>query len=71
MRLHETAVPGEYLVQSYLLIHRNRGDAHHFDIFSARRDDILRQTPTGWLLAKRTILVDQASLGLANLALFI
>jgi 3-phenylpropionate/cinnamic acid dioxygenase small subunit len=70
LRLHETAVPGEYLAQSYLLIHRNRGDSHQFDIFSGRRDDILRRTDAGWRVAKRTILADQAALGLANLAIF-
>ena len=71
LRLHETDVPGEYLAQNYLLIQRSRGDAHQFDTFSARRDDILRRTDKGWQLAKRTVLVDQAVLGLANLAIFI
>jgi 3-phenylpropionate/cinnamic acid dioxygenase small subunit len=71
LRLHETAVAGEYLAQSYLLLHRSRGDAHQFDTFSARRDDILRKTDAGWKLAKRIVLVDQAVLGLANLALFL
>lgn len=71
LRLHETDVPGEYLAQSYLLIQRSRGDAHQFDTFSARRDDILRRTDNGWQLARRKVVVDQAVLGLANLAIFI
>ena len=71
LRLHETGVPGEYLAQSYLLIQRNRGDAHQFDTFSGRRDDIVRRTDQGWQLAKRSVQVDQAVLGLANLAIFI
>jgi 3-phenylpropionate/cinnamic acid dioxygenase small subunit len=71
LRLHETAVPGEYLAQSYLLIVRNRGDAQQFDIFAARRDDVLHRTEPGWQLTKRTVLVDQSVLGMANLAIFI
>jgi hypothetical protein len=38
LRLHETRAPGEYLAQSYLLLRRNRGDAHVADTLSARRD---------------------------------
>jgi 3-phenylpropionate/cinnamic acid dioxygenase small subunit len=71
VRVHETAVPGEYLVQSYLLLQRNSGNQHHFATFSARRDDILRRNGTGWLIARRDILVDQAVIGQPNLGFVI
>lgn len=70
MMLYETDVPDQFLARNYLLLHRNQGDARNYDVFSARRDDVLRQIGAGWLLAKRVILVDQAALGLANLAIF-
>jgi 3-phenylpropionate/cinnamic acid dioxygenase small subunit len=71
VRVHETAVPGEYLVQSYLLLNRNSGNQHTFTPFSARRDDILRRHGSGWLIARRNILVDQAVLGQPNLGFVI
>jgi 3-phenylpropionate/cinnamic acid dioxygenase small subunit len=71
LRLYETTNPTEYLAKSYLLIQRSRGDAHQFDTFSARREDVLRQTNKGWQLARRTVYVDQTVLGLANLAIFV
>ena len=71
VRVHETSTPGEYLVQSYILLRRNRGDAYASDSISARRDDLIRHTDGGWKLAQRTILMDQAVLGTPNLAVFL
>ena len=71
VRVHETATPGEYLVQSYLLLQRNAGNQHTFNPFSARRDDILRRHGDGWLIARRDILVDQAVIGQPNLGFVI
>jgi 3-phenylpropionate/cinnamic acid dioxygenase small subunit len=71
LRLFETGKAGEYLAQSVLLLRRARGDAHVAEEFSARRDDVLRRTAAGWKLASRIILMDQAVLGLPNLALFL
>lgn len=71
VRVHETAVPGEYLVQSYLQLQRNIGNQHNFTTFCARRDDILRKSGAGWLIAQRDILLDQAVLGQPNLGFMI
>lgn len=71
VRVHETATAGEYLVQSYLQVQRNIGNQHNFTTFSARRDDILRRNGTGWLIARRDILVDQAVVGQPNLGFVI
>ena len=68
VRVHETAVPGEYLAQSYLLLQRNIGNQHTFSPFSARRDDTLRRHGDSWLIARREILVDQAVIGQPNLS---
>lgn len=71
VRVHETAVPDEYLVQSYLLLQRNSGNQHTFAPFSARRDDILRKNGAGWLIVRRDIVVDQAVIGQPNLGFVI
>ena len=58
-------------VASYLLALRNRSDAPSFQIISAERKDVLRQTNDGLKLVKREILVDQSSLGTDNLGIFL
>lgn len=67
----QTPNPDEFEARSYLLLQRNRGEAATFDTFSARRDDILRRTPDGLRLARRLILLDQATIGMANIAVFL
>lgn len=71
LMLHTTEDPDEFAADTSLLLVRNRGDEPVFDQLSARREDILRRTPQGWRLAQRTILMDQAVLGTANLAIFL
>jgi 3-phenylpropionate/cinnamic acid dioxygenase small subunit len=71
LRLHETAVPNEVYAQSYLLLRRNRGDAHDSVSLSARRDDVLRRSTDGWKLVRRTVWMDQAVLGMPNLSVFL
>ncbi len=62
---------GEVAVRSYLLVYRNRGDVADADLVSAERHDLLVRATDGWRLKKRTIMVDQASLGTKNLAIFL
>ena len=38
---------------------------------SAGREDLLRRTPDGWKLARRTIMVDDAVIRMQNLAIFL
>lgn len=71
VRVYETDVEQEYLVQSYLLLQRNTGNQHTFSPFSARRDDILRREGDSWLIAKRNIIVDQAVIGQPNIGFVI
>jgi 3-phenylpropionate/cinnamic acid dioxygenase small subunit len=62
---------GEVDTSSYLLVLRSRGDSPEFEFISCERRDILRPEGEGFLLAKREIVVDQAMLGVVNLALFL
>jgi 3-phenylpropionate/cinnamic acid dioxygenase small subunit len=67
----ETDQPNEYEVSSYLFLTRNRAEARDYKQLSAERDDRLRWTGSGFLLAKRSILVDQVVLGMPNFAIFL
>ncbi|MGH7899195.1 MAG: 3-phenylpropionate/cinnamic acid dioxygenase subunit beta [Candidatus Binatia bacterium] len=71
VRVHETSAEGEYAVASHLLVLRNRWDLPTYDVLSAARHDVLRRAPDGLRLARRRILVDQATLGTANLSIFL
>ncbi len=62
---------GEVEVRSYLLVYRNRGDVPDADLISGERHDLLVRADDGWRLKKRMIMVDQASLGTRNLAIFL
>ncbi len=67
----ETDTPDEYEVSSYLLLTRNRADARDYKQLSAERNDRLRWNGERFLLARRTILVDQVVLGMPNFAIFL
>lgn len=59
-------------VRSYLLVMRNRLADTNYEMISAMRNDILRPTEDGKLrLLRREILIDQAVLGVVNLAIFL
>jgi 3-phenylpropionate/cinnamic acid dioxygenase small subunit len=68
--IYETEVQGQYLVQSYLFLTRNRGETDTYEFASADREDIIRIDNEAIKLAKRTITIDQARLGMQNLAVF-
>ena len=67
----ETDRPDEYEVSSYLLLMRNRADARDYKQLSAERNDLLRWNGERFLLARRTILLDQVVLGMPNFAIFL
>ncbi|MDR7519559.1 MAG: aromatic-ring-hydroxylating dioxygenase subunit beta [Armatimonadota bacterium] len=61
----------EVEVRSCVLIYRNRGEATDFDLISGERQDVWRRTDGAWRLARRVFIVDQATLGTRNLAIFV
>lgn len=73
VRTFATAKPDELIVDSAVLLYRSRGDVRNPAILSAGREDLLRRTAdgTGWLLARRTILIDDSVLHTQNLAIFL
>ena len=71
VRTFATETPDHLIVDSATLLFRNRGDVLPGSIVSAGREDLLRRTPEGWKLARRTILVDDAVMRMQNLAIFL
>jgi 3-phenylpropionate/cinnamic acid dioxygenase small subunit len=59
------------VVDSGTLLFRSRGDVREGSLVSAGREDLLRRTPDGWKLARRTIMVDDAVIRMQNLAIFL
>jgi phthalate 3,4-dioxygenase subunit beta len=73
VRTFATDDPDQLVVESAVLLYRSRGDVREAAVISAGREDLLRRAPdgVGWLLARRTILVDDAVLRTQNLAIFL
>lgn len=68
--VYQTDLADEYAVISYALVLRNRLDNPQYDMFSAKREDVIRRTREGLKLARRLVLIDQSSLGASFLNLF-
>jgi phthalate 3,4-dioxygenase subunit beta len=71
IRTFATAREDELLVDSAVLLFRSRGDVREPALLSCGRRDLLRSTSDGWLLARRTIMVDESVLRIQNLAVFL
>ncbi|MFP5072189.1 3-phenylpropionate/cinnamic acid dioxygenase subunit beta [Pseudonocardia nantongensis] len=63
--------PDHLVVESATLLFRSRGDVREGSFVSAGREDLLRSTPEGWKLARRTIMVDDSVMRMQNLAIFL
>jgi 3-phenylpropionate/cinnamic acid dioxygenase small subunit len=59
-----------YRVRSACLLLRNRLDRPNYDILSCGRDDLLRRADDSFVIVQRRVLIDQATLGTANLSMF-
>lgn len=57
--------------KSYILLMRSQHDIAKYQMLSAERIDILVQTDSGLKMEKRDIYVDQTTLGVENLAVFL
>ena len=71
VRVFATDDPDHLVVDSATLLFRSRGDVREGALVSAGREDLLRRTPDGWKLARRTIMVDDAVIRMQNLAIFL
>jgi PAH dioxygenase small subunit len=67
----EERADGLCRARSYLLMLRSRFDSPDHELLSAERDDVLRRRGDSFELVSRRILVDQTTLGISNLAVFL
>jgi 3-phenylpropionate/cinnamic acid dioxygenase small subunit len=63
--------PGELAVRSNLLLFRSRGDRGQHDFIVGQRLDVVRVEGSTFRIARRRIVLDQASLSTKNLAVFL
>lgn len=71
IRTFATEDPDHLVVDSAVLLFRSRGDVRESWFVSAGREDLLRHDGDRWLLARRTIMVDESVLRMQNLAVFL
>jgi 3-phenylpropionate/cinnamic acid dioxygenase small subunit len=71
IRVEETETTGEYKVLSYFLLSRSRFEQSELMLLSGERRDIVRDLGDRFELSKREIILDQAVLGMPNLAVFL
>lgn len=69
VRIADGAVPGELSVKSAFLVYRNRLE-RQTEIFAGERQDVLRPKDGSFRIARRTILLDQATLLTSSLSIF-
>lgn len=61
----------EYSVRSNLLLYLSRGGSEEYTVLSGERDDVLRQAQGHLRLARRTVFLDNTSLPLDSISVFI
>ncbi|MEU0312095.1 3-phenylpropionate/cinnamic acid dioxygenase subunit beta [Nocardioides sp. NPDC006273] len=66
---HEGFTTVDLVVRSAFLVYRNRLEREE-NVFAGGRTDVLRRTPQGLLVARRTILLDQNVLMSKNISTF-
>ena len=71
VRAYRTDKPDEYRVESNLLLTRSRSDLGEVKLLTARRHDVLRQTTPGFQIARREIYLNQTTIDMHNLAIFL
>jgi 3-phenylpropionate/cinnamic acid dioxygenase small subunit len=71
VRVARDQADSELCVKSNLLLYRGRHDTPDHQLLAGERHDRLRDTAAGLRLARRTVLLDQTTLSMANLAIFL
>ena len=69
--VHEGDAENEYAVNSAFLLLRSRFRSSEMDMLSGERVDVIRRTPDGLRLARRTIYLDQSGLGSVFSSVFV
>lgn len=70
IRVQPTSTEAEYYVRSNVLVYRSRGDKTTYDLFSAVRQDILREGEPTLRIARRHVVLDQSAVSAHNISIF-
>jgi len=70
VEVEPTDLDHELTVRSNTLVYRTRADRPEPDVFSCARHDVLRDLAARFVIARRTIHIDQTVLGSHNLSIF-
>jgi phthalate 3,4-dioxygenase subunit beta len=71
VRTFATEDDAHLIAESAVLLFRSRGDVNEAALVSAGREDLLRRDGERWLLARRTITVDESVIRMQNWAVFL
>ena len=71
VRVGETENADEYEVVSYLYLARSRGESPDYEKTTGERRDVWRFANGKYKLARREIILDQSTLSMSNLAVFL
>lgn len=71
VRIFRTARPDEYQADSSILLTRSRSDLGEIKMLVARRHDVLRRAAGGTKIARREIYLDQTTIDMHNLVVFL
>ena len=71
VRVGETDHPDEYEVVSYFFLTRSRGETDFVEQSTSERRDVWRLVEGDFKLSRREIILDQSTLSMSNLAVFI
>ncbi|CAI8043636.1 3-phenylpropionate/cinnamic acid dioxygenase subunit beta [Geodia barretti] len=69
VELESTESPDEVKVYSNFIMYRTRGEREE-DFYVGSREDILRRSEKGWLIAYRRIILDQTVISAKNVSNF-
>ena len=56
---------------SYLYVSRSRYESPLYQVVTCERHDVLRRNGRSFKIARREIIVDQSTMGMSNLAIFL
>jgi 3-phenylpropionate/cinnamic acid dioxygenase small subunit len=62
---------GRLLARSAFVVHTNRANSTAWESFVGRREDVLVHADAGWKIARRTLFLDQAVLGIKSISIFL
>ncbi len=70
IRVRHTDHDGELAVRSNLLLYHGRWDRPEYELLSAERHDLIRETDGGYRLARRLVVLDATTIPTLNITFF-